>query len=216
MLRSISCRAQAGERGRVMAYWTSFRRGSYGDPDMIIVHYTVGVDYGDGIEYCKQFYYLHGDGRKPEKLAWHWHNETDFDYLTDLCPHDKMPGIGCVPCLRAENTRLQTLPGATEVVEGLGMWVVEDSLYQSMLRSHALVVNLHEIRKMGWSVAVHNDYYIDGKFFTFWGFSNKDKWIKGEGQCSAQAVESALIKAKAMLSAKGGRGGQICAHSGTG
>ncbi len=40
---------------------------------------------------------------------------------------------------------------------------------------------LTSIRHDGWSVAVHNDYRINGCFATFWLFTKGDRAAKGEG-----------------------------------
>jgi len=52
---------------------------------------------------------------------------------------------------------------------------------------------LNEIRKLGWSVAVHNDYFIKGKFHTFWLFTNPDgRYLKGEGETDKEALGKVL------------------------
>ena len=53
---------------------------------------------------------------------------------------------------------------------------------------------LDEIRKHGYSVAVHNDYYVKGEFFTFWLFThNKTKiYVKGEGKTDKEALQICL------------------------
>lgn len=50
-----------------------------------------------------------------------------------------------------------------------------------------------DLRGLGWSVAVHNDYRLDGKRMTFWllnrpGFDDELIALKGEGRSDAEAL----------------------------
>jgi hypothetical protein len=48
---------------------------------------------------------------------------------------------------------------------------------------------LAKIRGAGWSVAVHNDYRLDGEPMTFWLFTSPDgRWAKGEGSTDVLAL----------------------------
>lgn len=47
-----------------------------------------------------------------------------------------------------------------------------------------------DIRADGWSVAVHNDYRINGERNTFWLFTKAGRAIKGEGQTDADALNA--------------------------
>lgn len=49
--------------------------------------------------------------------------------------------------------------------------------------------NADDIRTLGWSVAVHNDYRVNGKPFTFWLFTKGDRCVKGEGPTDAIALD---------------------------
>lgn len=41
---------------------------------------------------------------------------------------------------------------------------------------------LRRLRDAGWSVAIHNDYMLDGIKMTFWLFTHPSGvWVKGEG-----------------------------------
>lgn len=58
---------------------------------------------------------------------------------------------------------------------------------------------LAKLRSAGWSVAVHNDYRLQGVPHTFWLFTNADRrWIKGEGTSDwvalREAYEEVLLK----------------------
>ena len=47
-----------------------------------------------------------------------------------------------------------------------------------------------DIREDGWAVAVHNDYFVDGKFHTVWLFTNSSgKYLKGEGKTDREALD---------------------------
>jgi len=46
-----------------------------------------------------------------------------------------------------------------------------------------------DLRADGWSVAVHNDYRIDGRACTFWLLTHPDgRYVKGEGSTDAEAL----------------------------
>jgi hypothetical protein len=45
-----------------------------------------------------------------------------------------------------------------------------------------------DLRFLGWMVAVHNDYMLDGKRYTFWLFTKGDRCVKGEGESDASAL----------------------------
>jgi hypothetical protein len=56
-----------------------------------------------------------------------------------------------------------------------------------------------DLRREGWTVAVHNDYVLDGEPMTFWLFTHppSGRFIKGEGRTDAEAlahVRLALLK----------------------
>ena len=46
----------------------------------------------------------------------------------------------------------------------------------------------NDIRALGWSVAVHNDYRINGEPHTFWLFTKDGRAVKGEGRTDADAL----------------------------
>lgn len=51
---------------------------------------------------------------------------------------------------------------------------------------------LASLRQHGWTVAVHNDYILDGVHMTFWGFSRGHQWVKGEGETDLEALNDVL------------------------
>ena len=57
---------------------------------------------------------------------------------------------------------------------------------------------LDKLRREGWSVAVHNDYHMAGKRFTFWLFTRGEVAIKGEGQTDLDALAQVRIRADAI------------------
>jgi|ERR1051326_3192051 hypothetical protein len=50
---------------------------------------------------------------------------------------------------------------------------------------------LGKLRAEGWSVAVHNDYRLNGESYTFWLLTKHDRFIKGEGRTDAEALKQA-------------------------
>lgn len=58
------------------------------------------------------------------------------------------------------------------------------------MRATSKEVTADDIRALGWSVAVHNDYKLAGKHFTFWLFTKGDQCVKGEGPTDAFALET--------------------------
>jgi hypothetical protein len=64
--------------------------------------------------------------------------------------------------------------------------------------SNAAIAN--DIRDAGWSVAVHNDYLMNGERFTFWLFTHRNgKWVKGEGRNDAEALNAVRMALKVMV-----------------
>jgi len=49
---------------------------------------------------------------------------------------------------------------------------------------------MKELRKSGWTVAIHNDYRLRGKSMTFWLWTHEltGRYIKGEGETDAEAL----------------------------
>jgi hypothetical protein len=46
-----------------------------------------------------------------------------------------------------------------------------------------------DLRAAGWSVAVHNDYRLNGESMTFWLFTHGSFAVKGEGRTDAEALD---------------------------
>ena len=52
---------------------------------------------------------------------------------------------------------------------------------------------LNRLRSAGWTVAVHNDYRIGSRLFTFWLFTHPDgRYFKGEGASDIEALMAVL------------------------
>lgn len=49
--------------------------------------------------------------------------------------------------------------------------------------------SVNDLRSAGWTVAVHNDYRLNGKPHTFWLFTKGDRAIKGEGSTDQEALD---------------------------
>lgn len=58
-----------------------------------------------------------------------------------------------------------------------------------------------ELRSLGWAIAVHNDYRLQGQKYTFYLWTHPNgRWIKGEGhQGQTAALEDCLAQAQAIL-----------------
>ena len=59
-------------------------------------------------------------------------------------------------------------------------------------RCHPAVAD--DIRALGWVVAVHNDYRLDGEAHTFWLFTKDGRAIKGEGRTDAEALDRVRVQ----------------------
>lgn len=58
------------------------------------------------------------------------------------------------------------------------------------------IMALRTLRKDGWTVAVHNDYRLDGHTHTFWLFTHPSgRWLKGEGKTDGIALRSCMVQA---------------------
>lgn len=47
-----------------------------------------------------------------------------------------------------------------------------------------------DLRCLGWAVAVHNDYRLNGQHYTFWLLTKGDRCVKGEGATDLEALDS--------------------------
>lgn len=66
-----------------------------------------------------------------------------------------------------------------------------------------LAVAVERLRADGWSVAVHNDYRLNGEAHTFWLWTHPNgRWIKGEGGTDEEALSQCLA-ALALLTKSG-------------
>lgn len=53
------------------------------------------------------------------------------------------------------------------------------------------VASPDDFRRIGYSVAVHNDYRLDGEAHTFWLLTHPEgHWLKGEGRTDAEALDA--------------------------
>jgi len=65
------------------------------------------------------------------------------------------------------------------------------------LSEELFIRQLRELRAENWRVAVHNDYHLDGKLYTFWLFIHPSgRWLKGESTTDAEAVDLVYQQAK--------------------
>ena len=61
-----------------------------------------------------------------------------------------------------------------------------------------------DLRELGWSVAVHNDYRQDGESHTFWLFTKASLAVRGEGRTDAEALDIVREKVRAIEGSKRG------------
>jgi hypothetical protein len=50
-------------------------------------------------------------------------------------------------------------------------------------------VTADDLRALGWTVAVHNDYKMRGKMHTFWLFTKGTRFAKGEALTDREALQ---------------------------
>ncbi len=62
--------------------------------------------------------------------------------------------------------------------------------------------NPDDLRAMGWLVAVHNDYTLNGERFTFWLFTKGERAVKGEGKTDADALKVVRERVRAIEAEK--------------
>jgi hypothetical protein len=55
-------------------------------------------------------------------------------------------------------------------------------------RPNSIQPILDHLRAAGLSVAIHNDYSVDGRAFTSWLMTNKNSAFKGEGSTDMEAL----------------------------
>lgn len=56
----------------------------------------------------------------------------------------------------------------------------------------------NDLRAVGWSVAVHNDYRLNGVAHTFWLMTRGEIALKGEGRTDAEALNQIRARARAL------------------
>ena len=78
--------------------------------------------------------------------------------------------------------------------------------------AHSISQTLTRIRRAGWSVAVHNDYNLNGKKHTFWLFTHPSGlWAKGEGRSDRRALAAAEAQIKERNSVREQIEKEVCA-----
>jgi hypothetical protein len=61
-------------------------------------------------------------------------------------------------------------------------------------KDYPMNILLMHIRNKGWSVAVHNDYKLNGLNYTFWLFTKNGRCVKGEGRTDLDALRLVSIE----------------------
>jgi hypothetical protein len=112
--------------------------------------------------------------------------EDRYKYRSDGCAHDV--------CLLVNQCR--SLSERAEKVEADFAEAHNGALQSIMRESEALAriktlgtSSADEIRALGWVVAVHNDYRLNGEPYTFWLFTKDGCAVKGEGRTDAEALD---------------------------
>ena len=105
--------------------------------------------------------------------------------MTEICKGSIALGSACGKCARCEADvlRLLKLGWITNLLKE-----VKELRVKVEAESDKAIAN--DIRTKGWSVAIHNDYRLNGESHTFWLFTRSDGlWIKGEGRTDAEALD---------------------------
>jgi len=70
--------------------------------------------------------------------------------------------------------------------------------WDALYRAPAPKAEVSDIRALGWAVAVHNDYKLNGISYTFWLFTKGSMCAKGEGLTDAEALDQCRKAIKAI------------------
>jgi hypothetical protein len=93
-----------------------------------------------------------------------------------------------------ERTAIRVLMRCEELAARAEQDVVQTNVRQDKLEE-AKRCSADDLRADGWSVAVHNDYTLDGKAHTFWLFTKGPLALKGEGRTDAEALDKVRTQA---------------------
>lgn len=104
--------------------------------------------------------------RQPEAEPVAWTNEAQLGFL-------KEPAYAAIPMAMWA----KRLDGPHDI-----------ALYTSPRLDRETTAD--DLRALGWTVAVHNDYRLNGLKFTFWLFTKDGRAVKGEGRTDAEALKA--------------------------
>lgn len=107
------------------------------------------------------------------------------------------PAIGRPKAFEEPTERLNLMLPA-DIVQGIKMKALTDRttpgiVFSDFFRS----VNARlpdDIRGLGWTVAVHNDYRLNGENCTFWLFTKGEQAVKGEGRTDVEALNQVRMR----------------------
>lgn len=75
---------------------------------------------------------------------------------------------------------------------------LREAMKDESLKLPPMEVILYRIRRMGWVVGAHNDYFVDSKSGTirsYWMFTHSDGYfVEGDGEHDFQALQECLEK----------------------
>lgn len=101
---------------------------------------------------------------------------------------------------REEDTDLHRKIAAMASDHGAALRTEEEKGYARGLRD--AWATLRDLRAAGWSVAVHNDYRVKRRRFTFWLLTHPSGYhVKGEGETDLEALEqcAAIVRQRFSL-----------------
>jgi hypothetical protein len=78
-----------------------------------------------------------------------------------------------------------TMQAVREAREEAKEWIAQKKIEKDDVCFSKL---LNKFRKLGWHVAVHNDYKKDNEWYTFWLFTKGNECVKGEGRTDLEAL----------------------------
>jgi len=97
----------------------------------------------------------------------------------------------CGRCEEVEQATDTALIGAEKGVSVIIDNTIEKAVTEALEAAGQYIPG--DLRALGWSVAIHNDYRQDGKFHTFWLLTKGGQCVKGEGESDAEALNQIRV-----------------------
>lgn len=112
-------------------------------------------------------------------------------FACDECKHRSEQPRANYLCRRISPNRYITYPMGDYGTPPEWCPLRQEAMTSFMRPEHA---SPDDLRVLGWSVAAHNDYRINGGTHTFWLFTKGDRCVKGEGRTDREALD--LVRAQ--------------------